>query len=206
MPGEKVFKRKEVMDRLVPEIANLYPLQGEWNETDYFSLPDTNWIVELTDGELIMAPPPSDTHQRVLANLFAAMRAHVRANRLGTLRFAPLAVRLWPGKIREPDILYVSSAHADRVGEDVYGPPDLVVEILSPNTQSVDREDKFQEYAQAGVQEYWLVDPKAETVEVYDLDLRRKKYRLQAKARRGERAASQALNGFEIQVDVIFAE
>lgn len=193
----------EVQSRLTTPIAWLYPTQGEWSERDYFALPDTNWIVELSEGYIFMSPPPSDTHQRLLDNLYAEMRAFVKRHRLGVLRFAPLAVRLWPGKIREPDILFVSNAHADRVGEPVYGPPDLVVEVISPGSAYLDREEKFYEYARAGVAEYWLVDPQGETVEV--LVLQDDVYVLLVKAGRGEKAYSQVLDGFEILADEVFA-
>lgn len=188
--------------RLVTEIAELWPPQGEWTETDYFALPDTNRFIELSDGDLIMPPHPTDTHQRVLDALYAIMRAAVREHDLGTIRFAPLPVRLWPGKIREPDILFVSHAHADRVGEQAYGPPDLVVEVISPGTAHVDRGEKFMEYARAGVEEYWLVDPEAQTIEVFVL--RDDAYTLLVKAGPGEDAHSRVMAGLEVAADEVF--
>lgn len=77
--------------------------------------------------------------------------------------YGPLSVRLWPGKIREPDVLFVSHEHADRVGEQFYGPPDLVIEVLSAGTWRTDRLEKLVEYAQADIMEYWIVDPEAKT-------------------------------------------
>lgn len=192
----------DVQANLVTEIARLWPPQGEWTEADYFALPETNLFIELSEGRLIMPPHPTDTHQRVLDALYTAMRAFVLTHDLGVIRFAPLPVRLWPGKIREPDILFVSHAHADRIGEQAYGPPDLVVEVISPGTQRVDRGKKFVEYARAGIGEYWLVDPQAKTIEVFVLQ--DGAYTLLVKAGSGEKARSQLLNGFEVAVvDVI---
>jgi Uma2 family endonuclease len=133
-----------------------------------------------------------------------AFQSFVETHDSGIIRFAPLPVRLWPGKIREPDILFVSHAHADRIGEQYYGPPDLVVEVLSPGTRRTDRGPKMLEYARAGVSEYWLVDPETCTIEVYTLD--EGVYTLLGQFSAGHKARSQVLSGFEVSVDEVFAE
>lgn len=202
MPTRDVLD--EVQSRLVTQIAELWPPQGEWTEADYFALPDTNRFVELSEGELIMPPHPTETHQRVLDTLYATMRAFVLEHDLGVIRFAPLPVRLWPGTIREPDILFVSQAHTDRIGEQAYGPPDLVVEVISTSTRRTDRGEKFLEYARAGISEYWLVDPEAQTIEVFVLQ--DGAYTFLVKAGPGETARSQLLGGLEVTVDDVFAK
>ncbi len=188
--------------RLATQIAQLWPPQGEWTEADYFALPDTNRIIELSEGVLIMPPHPTDTHQRIVGALYRYIHAFVETHNLGTVRFAPLPVRLWVGKIREPDILFVSHAHADRIDEQAYGPPDLVVEVLSPGTWRADRGEKFLEYARAGVAEYWLVDPEARTIEVFVLE--EGTYALLGKFNPGEAARSKVLAGFEVMVEEVF--
>jgi Uma2 family endonuclease len=188
--------------RWAVEVAQLWPPQGEWTEADYFALPDVNRFVELSEGELVMPPPPTDTHQAIVGEIYVALRAFVQERNLGVVRFAPLPVRLWPGKIREPDILFVATEHADRIGEQIYGPPDLVVEVLSPATQRTDRQAKAAEYARAGVREYWIVDPEAKTIEVFVL--REERYRLLGKWGEGETARSELLEGFEVAVKEIF--
>ena len=115
-----------------------------------------------------------------------------------------MPVRLWPGKIREPDILFVAKEHSDRIDEQFYGPPDLVVEVLSPGTWCVDRREKMVEYAQAGIGEYWMVDPDAGTVEV--LVLRAGAYTLRGKWGAGEVANSEVLAGFELNVGDVVAK
>jgi len=189
--------------RLATEIAQLWPPQGSWTEMDYFNLPESSQIVELSEGEVIVMPPPNDVHQKVLGNLYRYFYRFIEDRNLGTLRFSPLAVRLWPGKIREPDLLFVLHDHADRIGDLIYGPPDLVVEVISPGSRKTDRHEKFYEYAQAGVTEYWLVDPYAQTVEVFSL--RGGIYELLVKAGMGQKAYSDLLAGFEILADQIFA-
>ncbi|GIK57019.1 MAG: Uma2 family endonuclease [Chloroflexi bacterium] len=189
--------------RLATEIAQLWPPQGQWTESDYFNLPDTNRLVELSEGEILLMAPPSFTHQIVLDNLHSALKSYVRKHGLGRTAFAPVAVRLWPGKIREPDILFYANAHLDRIGEMVSGPPDLVMEILSPGTRQTDRREKYAEYAQAGIAEYWMVDPEEETIEVFVLA--EGAYRLLVKAGAGEKARSALLAGFEVLAEEAFA-
>jgi Uma2 family endonuclease len=205
---EKVVEPSDLM----VEVAQLWPRRGQWTEADYFALPDTNRYIELSEGELIMPPHPTETHQRIVGDVYVMLRGFVEDHHLGTVRLAPLPVRLWRGKIREPDILFVAHEHSDRIGEQVYGPPDLVVEVLSPGTWRADRHEKFSEYAQAGVREYWMVDPDACTVEVFVLRkgaLRQSSgqaYELLGKWGKGEKAHSEVLAGFGVAVDEVFGK
>ena len=179
-------------------VAQLFPPQGQWTEADYFALPETNRYVELSEGKIVMPPHPTNRHQVAVFEIAVRLRAFAKQHDLGEVRIAPLPVRLWPGKIREPDVFFYLKAHTDRIGEQVCGVPDLVVEVLSPSTERVDRMEKFQEYAQAGVQEYWIVDPDACTVEVYVL--RNGVYRLLGRWSRDEEARSELLPGFRMRV------
>lgn len=194
---------EEALPRLVTEIAQLWPPQGEWTEADYFALPDTNRFIELSEGKLIMPPHPTNTHQQIVGTLYRHFYTFVEAHALGIIRFAPLPVRLWPDKIREPDILYVSYAHADRIDEQAYGPPDLVVEVISASTRRTDRIEKIVEYARARISEYWLVDPEARSIEVFVLE--DDVFTLLVKAVPGETVHSKLLDGFEVTVDAVFA-
>jgi len=195
---------------LTYEVAELFPRQGEWTEADYLSLPETNRLVELSEGRLVVLPMPTDTHQRIVGKLFRLMSDYVEANRLGEVRVAPLRTRLWPGKFREPDIMFMSAEHSDRIGEDYWGVPDLVVEVISPRTETsngtehIDRGEKFEDYRKAGVSEYWLVDPEDETIEVYVL--RHGAYHLLGKWKKGEIARSEILKGFSVPVDAVFSK
>jgi Uma2 family endonuclease len=184
---------------LTVEVAQLWPPRGQWTEEDYFALPETSRFIELSEGELIMPPHPTHTHQQIVGKLYRAIYDFVAERDLGTVQFGPLPVRLWPGKIREPDILFVAREHSDRIGEQVYGPPDLVVEVLSPGTRRIDRLEKTAEYARAGVREYWIVDPDGRTVEVFIL--RDGAYELLGKWGGGEEAHSEVLAGFRVAVD-----
>lgn len=185
-------------------VAELYPPQGQWTEEDYFSLPDTNRYIEISEGRLIMPPHPTNRHQVAVLELAVRLRQFVLEHSLGQVRVAPLPVRLWPGKIREPDIFFVSREHEDRIEEHVCGVPDLIVEVASSSTFKTDRMEKFHEYARAGVQEYWLVDSEKRSIEVYTLQ--QGAYLLRGKWGAGERASSELLAGFEVEVDEVCPE
>ena len=147
-----------------PDILELFPRPGEWTEADYFPLSDRGRLVELSNGDVEVLPVPTDFHQLVLLRLATSLFTFVALHKLGQVRFAPLPVRLWAGKVREPDFMFMSAAHADRIST-YWGVPDLVGEILSEGTEQKDREIKRDEYARAGITEYWIIDPWARTVE-----------------------------------------
>ena len=137
---------------------------------DYCAAPADNRY-ELLDGELIMVPAPNLKHQRVSAEIHAQLRQFIKARSLGTLLYAPCDVLLSANDVVQPDILFVSRQreHLLRDGQKVQGPPDLVVEILSPSTAERDRGAKLALYSRYGVTEYWVVDPVAETIQVHRL-------------------------------------
>jgi Uma2 family endonuclease len=188
--------------RLAIEVAELYPPQGQWTEADYFALPDTNRYAELSEGELFMPPHPTYSHQRIVFDLAMVLRRFVEEHDLGIVQVAPLPVRLWPGKIREPDVLFMAHEHRERISEQVVGPPDLVMEVLSPGTRHIDRMDKSVEYARAGIPEYWIIDPEAQTVEVFVL--REGAYDLRGKWGVDTIAHSALLKGFQVPVADLF--
>jgi len=194
---------KSEEEKLTIEIARLFPRQGQWTEADYFRLPETNRIIELSEGRLIITPSPTEQHQTVLGNLFVIMRTHVLSNKLGKIIMSPMDTRLWKGKVRQPDIVFMSNEHLDRTTEKMWGVPDLVVEILSEGTTKIDKEDKYLEYQKAGVQEYWIVDPFNQSVEVYTL--KDGTYEIFGKWSLGEIAKSKLLDGFKVSVDSIMA-
>ncbi len=124
---------------------------------------------EWVDGEVILMSPPSLTHQQVLSFLAALLQFFVEANDSGEVLFAPFQMRLRTRPSgREPDLLFVTRDRLDKL-HDAYldGPADLAVEIISPDSRARDRVDKYHEYEQAGVMEYWLIDPVRELADFY---------------------------------------
>lgn len=183
----------------------LFPRPGEWTETDYFPLSEQGRIVELSDGNVEVSPMPTDFHQLILGRLFAVLFAFVNTHKLGHVRFAPLPARLWPGKVREPDLLFMSAAHAERIRK-YWGVPDLAVEILSEGTEKRDRDIKREEYAQAGIPEYWIIDPDAKTVELLRLNRETELYDLAAQLTESDTLTSPTFPGFSLALTELFAE
>ena len=137
-----------------------------FNYNDYLQLPEDKRY-EILDGELYMVAAPNIRHQRVSLNLAVALVQHVRESGSGQIFEAPCDVILSEENIVQPDILFVRTERSSIIGEaNLKGAPDLVVEILSPATRCKDLELKRKTYARFGVQEYWVVDPDAGTVEV----------------------------------------
>ena len=138
----------------------------KYTVADYLTTPDDKRY-QLLDGELILAPSPTDRHQAIMGTLFFLLYQHNLETGSGRVRMAPLDVHLSEYDLTQPDILFVSNDRASIItAANIQGAPDLVVEILSPSTERFDRGYKRTMYARNGVREYWLVDPAGETVEV----------------------------------------
>jgi Uma2 family endonuclease len=139
---------------------------------DYKSLPESMAKrYELLDGELLMVPAPTTAHQFISRNIAYLLHGFVRGQGLGSVLSAPIDVVFGEGYAREivqPDVLFVSTPRIDIIGiDEIQGAPDLIVEILSPETETRDRTFKKHLYARYGVREYWIVDPATETVESF---------------------------------------
>jgi Uma2 family endonuclease len=182
------------------EVAYLFPTQGTWTEADYLDLPG-NRLVELSDGFLEVLPMPTTSHQMIVAFLFRTLVAFVESKALGTVLFAALRVRLWEGKFREPDVVFMLARHADRIGEEYWEGADLVMEVVSGDAKDRERDLKVKvvEYARARISEYWIIDP--QEAEITVLRLKGRKYVVHGRFGRGSRAQSALLKGFEVDVD-----
>ena len=184
------------------EIATLFPNQGQWGEGDYLRL-GTNHLVEFSDGFVEVLPVPKTFHQLIVQFLHNLLFPFVTGKGLGTVLFAPLKVRLREGKYREPDIVFMLNAHSHRILEDYWEGADLVMEIVSEDDPERDLVVKRREYAEAGIAEYWIVDPRVDRITV--LALEGADYRTAGEHKSGARAASATLGGFEVEVDAVFA-
>lgn len=137
---------------------------------DYCALPDDGRRYEILEGELYVTPSPSRAHQRFALNLLVVLPAYVKARNAGEVFIAPFDVILEKTSVVVPDLLFVSRERLGIVTDrGVEGAPDLVVEVLSPGTARRDRVEKAQLYARHGVAQYWLADPDARTLEVFEL-------------------------------------
>ncbi len=168
------FGEEVLSERIDPEDPSLaghtWKAQGSYTVEDYYALPD-DVRVELIDGVFYDMASPETIHQDLAQEIFVAFRSFVRS-RKGKCRvyLAPLDVHPEGDNktVLQPDILVVCDR--DKIQRRIEGTPDLVVEILSPSTKRKDRVVKFPKYLQMGVREYWIVDPEAETVAVFDIE------------------------------------
>jgi Uma2 family endonuclease len=130
---------------------------------------------------------------------------HVEKNGLGRVYYAPFDVVFSEKTALQPDLLFVSKARLGIIGpEYIIGAPDLVVEILSPSRPAYDRVTKLEQYALYSVSEYWIVDPEAESAEIYLLADR--KYELRGTFTGSQILSSALLPGSELAVSSLFSE
>jgi Uma2 family endonuclease len=176
---------------------------GSWTYEDLFDLPDDGRRFEIIEGELYEMPSPTWVHATVIANLITMLLPLV--TRLGGVwRTAPLDVFFSGANPVQPDIIVLlpgGEAHA--IDRGVEGPPDLLIEVLSPSNRNHDLLTKRALYGQAGVREYWLVDPEARTLTMLTLD--RDALHLAFTASGGELPDSPLLGALPFTVADVFA-
>ena len=142
-----------------------------WTYAEYARLPsEGSTRYEVIDGEVVVTPAPSRSHQRIATDLITLLNAWVKQKGTGQVFAAPFDVLLGEDDFMEPDLLFVRKDRlqilTDRGCE---GPPDLIIEIISPSTAARDRGIKRDRYRLFGVAEYWIVDPDARAIQVWDL-------------------------------------
>ncbi len=179
------------------DVARLFPPQGHWSEEDYFGLTG-NILVEFSNGVIEVLPMPSILHQRISALIYRMLFAHVAPRGLGEILYAPTRVRVGAGKYREPDLVFVRSEHAARIGKKFIDGADLVVEVVSDDDRRRDLETKRLEYSRAGIPEYWIVDPRDQKITV--LVLEGDAYAVLGEFAPGQLATSRLLPGFAVDV------
>lgn len=115
---------------------------------------------ELIDNSLYMSPAPTTNHQEIVMVLTSQLYLFITKKKQGKLYAGPIDVYLNKANAFQPDIIFIASDNLHLIKEDgIYGAPDLVIEVLSPGTKKLDLNQKKSAYEQAGVKEYWVVDP-----------------------------------------------
>ncbi len=172
---------------------------------DYCALPNDGKRYEILEGELSVTPAPLIWHQEVLRNLVRVLDRYLEAHPIGKLLFAPVDVILSRTTIVQPDLVFVRTANYHLVtARAIEGPPDLVLEVLSPSTTETDRVTKAQIYARSGVPHYWIVDPEGESLQAYERV--GEGYRLSVQARSGEAFQHALFPKLSIHLGSIFAK
>jgi Uma2 family endonuclease len=155
---------------LIAVNRNSYDRQGTYTLEDYLALPDEQ-RVELIDGVFYDMGAPTSPHQLIGGEVHRQLANYIRKKKGSCIPFiAPTDVQLDCDNrtIVQPDVMIVcdrSKINRSRI----FGAPDFVLEVLSPSTRNKDIFVKGMKYMQAGVKEYWMVDPMKKTVTTYDM-------------------------------------
>ena len=135
---------------------------------DYAKLtPPDSGNYELHNGKIVFMPTPNATHQAISMNLSAQIWQYIRPRKLGRILPAPMDTIFAPHDTLQPDLLFVSKEREHIIQKVVEGAPDLVVEIKSPSNSSTEMNYKKYVYESTGVQEYWYILPKKQTITQY---------------------------------------
>jgi Uma2 family endonuclease len=170
---------------------------------DLATFPNDGHRYEIVAGELHVSPSPERRHQALAFRLAMLLGTYLAKHRLGYAYFAPVDVRLSEHDQVRPDLLFIRAEHSHFYqGDTVHGAPDFVIEILSASTRSYDELVKWQLYERYGVLEYWLVDPHAETIRLFELQNATHR----AATDREGVLCSKVLPGFEIVASTLFSD
>jgi len=194
------------------EVAFLFPPQGDWTARDYLSLEGLcgdSIRVELSRGRLEVLPMPTEAHQFIIHFILMVLGDFTRMRAPGKISFSGLRLRLKKKgrrtQFREPDLIYVKAANFHLRHQKFWDGADLVMEVVSgdPKDRRRDYEDKVKDYAEAGIAEYWIIDPDEKLIRVLVLD--GQSYRVHGDFRPGMSATSVLLPGFSVLVDDVLA-
>ncbi len=175
-----------------------------WTYRDYLGLNDDKRY-EVINGRLYEMPAPHFEHQKVSGLIEFLLRGFVYKNKLGEIVDAPFDIILSETVVVQPDIVFISNDNLKNIKSGkLFGPPDLIVEVVSPSSYRRDRYEKFEIYEKAGIKEYWLVYPGEKAIEVWVL--KEGKYELYGIASGKGKVKSKVLKGFEVDLKEVFNE
>ncbi|HEY2294955.1 MAG TPA: Uma2 family endonuclease [Thermoanaerobaculia bacterium] len=184
-----------------------WPAPGKWTYADYRRLPDDGKRYEVIRGYLYVSPTPPTSHQRALGRLLLKLDDFVLDHGSGEILLGPIDILLPEGIAEpvQPDLVFIRAGEEPgKWAQNFQGVPDLVVEVLSPDTRQYDLGTKLDAYLEAGVPEVWFADPSTATIWIHGLSEDRKRYLELSRGGRGESVTSRALPGLRIAVSEIF--
>jgi Uma2 family endonuclease len=188
--------------QLQETVLDLLPPQGDWSEAEYLWLTEmTSQLIEFTDGYIEVLPRPTEKHQTLSGLFYIAFLRYFELAE-AVVVYAPLRLRLRSRKFREPDLLLLLKADDPRRQDRYWLGADLVLEIVSSDEPARDLVEKRRDYAEAGIPEYWIVNPLDQSIIV--LRLEGDTYAEHGVFGRGSIATSATLPGFSIDVSGIF--
>jgi Uma2 family endonuclease len=182
-------------------IAARFPLQGDWGEAEYLSLPEGYPRAELSAGRIELLPMPTDRHQAILTAILLLLVEYAKRTG-GKARPAGIRLRLQEGRFREPDVAFLSQQRLHLRGLEYWTGADLVVEIVGgADDRARDYVVKRDDYARAGIPEYWIVDPDQESILV--LTFQAGKYVEAGSFTRGATITSPSFPGLQMSATTI---
>jgi len=158
------------METLVKEKISISPQTMFMTEDDFLEFCDEDTRAEYLNGEVIVHSPASFKHEDISDFLHSVMRLFNEQHQLGVKPGSNFQVRLRAGLRRIPDLMFIAKGNKGQLKRTEFdGIPDLIIEIVSPDSVVRDWREKYFEYEQAGVREYWVIDPGNDKMEVYYL-------------------------------------
>jgi Uma2 family endonuclease len=197
------LSRSPLLGKVVSELAQLWKNEQRDRQAFYDNIAD-GVKTEFINGETIMHSPDRLIHVVVRRNLTNLLGNYVNVHQLGLVGDEKLLICLTRNDYM-PDVVFFSPEKAEQLEPDQMQlpAPDFVAEVLSPSTRKRDRGVKFEDYAAHGVREYWIIDPKAETVELFRLNTLGK-YAAAGMVRGDEEARSEVIKGFKVAAKAFF--
>jgi Uma2 family endonuclease len=178
-------------------------------EEEFAAWCDEDIKAEYIDGEVIVDTPVSRRHDELTWFLGTLLKLFVEKNELGSIHGPELQVRLRAGLRRAPDLLFVTKERKDILQDThVDGAPDLAIEIVSPDSEERDWREKYWEYQEAGVKEYWVIDPYSKTMAMYRLgeEGRYRRAELKQEIYRSEVVGMLGMHGFWLRPEWLWQE
>ena len=170
---------------------------------DYRQLPDDGFQHQIIGGELYMTPAPTPYHQEISLNISVALSKHANQHGLGKVYTAPVDVILSMTDVVQPDLVFVARERLNIITKkNIVDAPDLVVEILSEHTETIDRKKKLALYEKHGVKEYWIVDPQGKTIDQFLL--KENSFQLKATISGTQKLSSEVLENLSLAAEDIF--
>ncbi len=176
---------------------------GGWTLDRYLAEAPEHLIWEFVRGEVVMHSPATAEHQDLVGFLYRLLAGYCEARGWGKVLTGPAAIQVLPDVVREPDLFVLPPDEVPKArGVPLPVRPALVVEVTSPTTRSIDLGEKVEDYALAGIPEYWVVDPERQELRVHRLEGERYRVeRLQAGT-----AESRSVPGFWLEAEWLFRE
>jgi Uma2 family endonuclease len=169
---------------------------------EYLAMPEGAPYFQFIHGKPKQMPSPTFQHQSILMAISFALNTFVTRHNLGVVAFAPLDVYLDGRNYVQPDAMFISHERTSIIQKRIHGAPDLVVEILSPSNAEDDVVEKKSVYEAHRVREYWIIDPDAQTIEVW-VNSENGFERGSSAEKRGA-VISSVLQGFSVNAEDIF--